>query len=148
MQHYKKNTLNSLRVATLNKYLELKNLKKHIHLKKKEKILVIQHSISFEIMGAALKQTINDPEPNDTSEEIPVDESHNADAVVDDDEVLDIIGMVVENPEEDQDSADEDIDFLPGDDDDEDGEGDDVSHIFTTTRSGRVTANWRAAQFR
>ena len=81
-----------------------------------------------------------------------------------DEEMLDVIGMdIVSNLEDDEneensdlddfdencddDDDDDDIfdDFpLPGDDSSED----DVSDIFTTTKSGRVVNNWKSSMYR
>ncbi len=159
MKHYKDSSLKSLKVSVLNKYLEAKKSQKHIHLKKKEKLLVIQHSISFAIMADALKEN---PQLDEEAEEAEGENDHepqrggdqdDGDFMEDeDDEVLDIIGMTVEHVEEEEDldlngqnDEDDTDDFpLPMDDSD----SDDVSNIFSVTKSGRVASNWRTARYR
>ena len=125
---------------------------------------MIQHSICFEIMGEGLK---NHPEQHevigDENEEAEhsqrgnlVDEENDEEPEDEEDEVLDIIGMTVENfdgeedgedidsdTDEDNDEDDADDVPLPGDDSDSD-----VSNIFTVTKYGRVASNWRTSLYR
>ena len=163
-KHYEQNTLKSLKASVLNKYLESKKLQKHMHLKKKEKLLIINHSICFELIGQALRknpESDEDGEEPEGEEQIPQHET-NDEAEDEEDEVLDIIGMTVDNFEDgeneddkngdnldsdlDDNNDDEDVfdDFpLPGDDSE-----DDVSDIFTVTKSGRVANNWKTSWYR
>ena len=83
IKHYEENTLKSLRVATLNKYLVNMGLDHHKHLKKKDKVSIIQHSIQFENVNIFkgqdnLENLFDDEENVNTDEETANENSANS----------------------------------------------------------------------
>lgn len=122
--------MKKLKVSDLDKYLNHYGLKKSLKLRKLEKIKVIQGHIAT--MSGKDEQEV----ANADSE---IDTDSNSDESGDDVVINDTL---ISNDNSDSESTNSDNDMDVGND-----ININVEDIFTTTRSGRITTNWRASSF-
>ena len=157
--HVQKNTLKSLKVATLNKYLLANKLQQHLNLKKKDKLLIIQNSVNFASVTELLKNRM-DQNPGDvevaTHEDEDDDDDDDGNGKSDganeddpDEEVITLVGLD-EHDEEDEEIEQGVLDeisvsnHLSSDSESEN----DVEDVFVSTRYGRSTTSWKASYYK
>lgn len=132
--------LKKLKVSDLDKYLNHYGMKNSLKLKKPEKVQLIQGHITS-------TNVVNQIGPDSDSGQDFTDDAGDDD---DDDGSDDDIVIADTRVSDDDESDEEDIDI---DDKNQTADIDmdcseSVEAIFTTTRSGRFTTNWRASRFR
>ena len=144
--YHKKNTLNKLKVKTLNKYLDHNKMNECLQLNKKEKCLAIHQHLAFKKLKLFVQASSNPIDNKMTTNE----DDDNSDSV-EEDVVVNFAGGAIDD-EEDEDDTNDDTGDSPDEQSDDPIEGmditDDISGLFIKTRSGRIANSWRTSYFK
>ena len=124
-KHVNMNTLKSLKVKSLDKYLTFHNLKHCLKLKKQQKIEAIKQW-HFRIL-------------NDNIQGEKESELDNSEAEMEDND--DVIQTTVVTDGDESDEQDSEVDNLVHDSEPT------AESLFSTTRSGRIAGNWRLSEY-
>ena len=161
--HFKSNTLEKLKVATLNKYLENNDMEEFLKLKKPEKCELISCKIAVGNLNSNINaqkdsgEEINKTQDNTnnfTEEESDNDADCDSDSEDDDNEDDDtVLRHVGDECSEYSESDNDNSDIMDVDEESDicsvENEDDfDVANLFTTTRSGRSTKSSRCSYFK
>ena len=146
--YYKKNTLNKLKVKTLNKYLDHNKMNECLQLNKKEKCLAIHQHLAFKKLKLFVQASSNPIDNKMTTNE----DDDNSDSD-EEDVVVNFAGGEIDEEEDEDDTNDDTGDSPDEQSDDYDPiEGmditDDISGLFIKTRSGRIANSWRTSYFK